>query len=315
VPNWQKPFRGARLNVAHPLTKGLKHSLLFNESTGNLAFDATNNVTPSGVLQWVTGGAGFINNANGVTVPVTHFSIDRGTFFWFLRGASSSIHGKFVCASGGSATDVNFQLCRGTADTMLWADIGTGTSHRCTFTVPDLWDEGEHRLGYRYLRGSWRDVWVDDTKATPQSCSNALTSFPNLGFGNRFAGSDRPVGASFFAVYYWDRTLLDDELQWVFDAPYAMFEQPSRAKYFYMAADSADPTLTQHSFRFYDDDGSESAATALAAENTALNLSPGATARLRFLIDADGNPDGKQFQVEYRKKPSGGTFGNWTKVQ
>jgi hypothetical protein len=74
-------------------------------------------------------------------------------------------------------------------------------------------------------------------------------------------------------------------------------------------------TLTQHSFRFYDDDGSESASTALAAENTALNLSPGATARLRFLIDADGDPDGKQFQVEYRKKPSGGTFGNWTKVQ
>lgn len=74
------------------------------------------------------------------------------------------------------------------------------------------------------------------------------------------------------------------------------------------------PTLTQHSFRFFNDDGSESAATAKGNLNTNVNLSAGDIARIRLLLDATGDPTGKQFQLEYRRKPSGGSFGPWTKV-
>jgi len=73
-------------------------------------------------------------------------------------------------------------------------------------------------------------------------------------------------------------------------------------------------TLTQHSFRFFSDDGSESAATAKAAINTNVTLSANDIARLRLLLDATGDPTGKQFQLEYRRKPSGGSFGPWEKV-
>lgn len=73
-------------------------------------------------------------------------------------------------------------------------------------------------------------------------------------------------------------------------------------------------TLTQHSFRFFNDDGSESAATAKAALNTNVNLSANDVARIRFLIDATNDPTARKFQLEYRKKPSGGSFGPWTEV-
>lgn len=73
-------------------------------------------------------------------------------------------------------------------------------------------------------------------------------------------------------------------------------------------------TLAQHSFRFFNDDGSESASTAKAALNTNVNLAANDVARIRFLIDATGDAAGKKFQLEYRKKPSGGSFGPWTEV-
>jgi hypothetical protein len=77
---------------------------------------------------------------------------------------------------------------------------------------------------------------------------------------------------------------------------------------------SAAETLNQHSFRFFNDDGSESASTAKAALNTNINVDANDVLRARFLIDAMGDPTGKQFQLEYRRKPSGGSFGDWNKV-
>jgi hypothetical protein len=73
-------------------------------------------------------------------------------------------------------------------------------------------------------------------------------------------------------------------------------------------------SLNQHSFRFVNDDGSESGSTFAANLNTDVNLSANDTKRLRYLIDATGDPTGKQFQLEFRRKPSGGSFGDWNKV-
>ena len=96
--------------------------------------------------------------------------------------------------------------------------------------------------------------------------------------------------------------------------------ETTAANTFYISAglvpDDAGPSasLTQYAFRFRNDDGSESAATWDAAENTNVSLSPGSKIRLRVGIDATGNPESKDFQLEYRRKPSGGSFGDWGKV-
>lgn len=70
--------------------------------------------------------------------------------------------------------------------------------------------------------------------------------------------------------------------------------------------------LEQYAFRFRNDDGSESTATTLADTN--ITLTPGSKTRIRIGIDATGDPTSKQFQLEYRHKPSGGSFGTWGKV-
>lgn len=77
---------------------------------------------------------------------------------------------------------------------------------------------------------------------------------------------------------------------------------------------SAAATLNQHSYRYLNDDGDEGSSTFAAALNTNVTLSPGDAFRLRFLLDATGDPTGKQLQLERRKRPSGGAFGAWGKV-
>lgn len=77
---------------------------------------------------------------------------------------------------------------------------------------------------------------------------------------------------------------------------------------------SASATINQHSFKFFNDDGSESGSTSMETLNTNVSLSASEVARLRFIIEADGDPAGAQFRLEYRKKPSGGSFGPWNQV-
>lgn len=61
------------------------------------------------------------------------------------------------------------------------------------------------------------------------------------------------------------------------------------------------PTREQYRYRFRNDDGSESAATSLAAENTAVSSAAGVAVRLRVGIDATLDPAAATYQLEYKK--------------
>ncbi len=60
-------------------------------------------------------------------------------------------------------------------------------------------------------------------------------------------------------------------------------------------------TQEQEGFRFYNDDGSESAATALAAQDTNSSLAPDTPKRLRMLINAAGDPPSSAYKLQFRK--------------
>lgn len=60
-------------------------------------------------------------------------------------------------------------------------------------------------------------------------------------------------------------------------------------------------SLNQEGFRFYEDNNTESTATAIAAQDTGITRAPGTTARLRVLLDATGDPPSLQYKLRYRK--------------
>lgn len=57
----------------------------------------------------------------------------------------------------------------------------------------------------------------------------------------------------------------------------------------------------QEGFRWRADDGSESTATWLAIQDTSITRATLTNTRLRVLINATGDPDPAQYQLEYRK--------------
>jgi hypothetical protein len=71
------------------------------------------------------------------------------------------------------------------------------------------------------------------------------------------------------------------------------------------------PTLEQEGYRWRNDDGSESAATWKAAQDTVPTITAGNAARLRMDINATNDPVSQDFQLEYRKV--GDT--TWKKVE
>lgn len=112
------------------------------------------------------------------------------------------------------------------------------------------------------------------------------------------------------ALYVYDRDLLASEIRSLSANPWQVFEPETT----WISTGTTTATLTQYSYRFLNDDGSESTATFSGGLNTSVTLSQGDIRRLRILLDATGDVEGKQFQLEYRRKPSGGSFGDWTKV-
>jgi hypothetical protein len=79
----------------------------------------------------------------------------------------------------------------------------------------------------------------------------------------------------------------------------------------YVAAAS----LSQSAFRFFNDDGDEDESTPKANENTGITFQKGSNLRLRMQIDASGNPDSGNFELQYRYKPSGGSYESWKKAE
>jgi len=59
--------------------------------------------------------------------------------------------------------------------------------------------------------------------------------------------------------------------------------------------------LEQEGFHFRNDDGSESAATFIGAQDSDTTRGKSLNTRLRILVDASGDPDTAQLTLQYRK--------------
>lgn len=69
----------------------------------------------------------------------------------------------------------------------------------------------------------------------------------------------------------------------------------------WVVVDYTTATIEQEGFRFRNDDGSESTATWLAAQDTNVSLDPADTFRLRLLVNTTGSAGALQYKLQYRK--------------
>lgn len=71
-------------------------------------------------------------------------------------------------------------------------------------------------------------------------------------------------------------------------------------------------SVDQEGYRFRNDDGSESAATWRQNQDTVDEVARDTNIRLRVLVDASGDPNSEQYQLEYKESADG--VAEWRKV-
>jgi len=156
--------------------------------------------------------------------------------------------------------------------------------------------------------GTTIDVWLDGVqRASTGSVTISLDTTAKLFSG----GFEKGAGQENVVAFGLDGTRL---LEWVVQGalsdseiialsldPFGPFRQQQR-RWGLKAAPTTGDILTQHSYRWRLDDGSESAATWADAIGTPITVGVGAKRRLRFLVNATGNPDPTAFQLEFKKK-------------
>jgi hypothetical protein len=192
-------------------------------------------------------------------------------------------------------------------------EYGSSQSLLCEFGTifTSLLPAVDHR--YKWLPIAYTASSVDGQKAYAYGSLIGSDAYTSAIFnGSSTVIGDRvsvwPLKGTLAYLFIYSRPLNAIQINAITGNPWQIYEPET------VWINVENGTLNQYSFRFLNDDGSESTATFAGAENANINLSAGDTLRLRYLIDATGDPTGKQFQLEFRRKPSGGSFGDWNKV-
>ena len=177
-------------------------------------------------------------------------------------------------------------------------------------------------LSHNPASGDDRDFNSSGTMVCTNCASSGVTADDYGGSGNRVSQTFTFVSSSDFHLQSTDAGALGYGLNLYNDAAYPFQtdidgqDRGGAAAAWDIGADEyvSSTAIEQEGFRFRNDDGSESAATWKASQDTNISLAADTAFRLRFLLKATGNPDSIDAQVEARVKPSGGAFGAWGKI-
>jgi hypothetical protein len=100
---------------------------------------------------------------------------------------------------------------------------------------------------------------------------------------------------------------------WLNSGLKVLYTQTNGSNYDVTVSSYTGVSIEQEGYRFRNDDGSESGATWDGSQDTNKTGAAG-TSRLRFILNATGDPAAITPQFEYRRKPSGGSWGSWNKI-
>jgi hypothetical protein len=302
VDRTSKPPIGTPLRSdGHWSVQGLVGAKPFNSTVD----DVTKNLgVASGATQGVDG-YHFANAGDRITWTTTTADSLSGNFSILFSVLVDAVPGGYQSIIARDDYDQRIIL--------TGMDYGSGQYVLCQFGAsftPSL-PAGDHR--YKRLPFAYTASSVDGQKAYAYGSligSDAYTSAIFNGSSTVIGdkGTTWPLKGTLAYLFIYSRALNAIQIKAITDNPWQIYEPET------VWINVENGTLNQYSFRFLNDDGSESAATFAGAENANVNLSAGDILRLRYLIDATGDPTGKQFQLEFRRKPSGGSFGDWKPV-
>jgi len=243
---WQKPFRGTRLNLKHPLARGYI-GWIFNELSGGLCVSEggsrISTVFAANAPRWE---ANYLNFDTGVEY------LENANLWPFLSpgGDSFSVTIKYRSPSSSSVRYI-FCVDYGTGATNFWVaqinashewsiGLDDGTAYQGmpdeTFTADNnQWHTStsviDRNTGYcyHYHDGEYSTA-VEITAGNVNITSGPVTIGGRCDHNN----TRDYIGDLEFIHIHMGVALSESQVLWLHREPYCMFEQPSRAKYFYI---------------------------------------------------------------------------------
>jgi len=241
-----KPIRGTRLNLAHPLAKGLVGCWLFNEGTGGRIFDLSMNgnhgtfVKMDNTSAWAGGGLLF----DGVDDYIQISDISCGGNRPIAIFAKGSIYDLSVTGDVMSqSTEVALRL----TSTNIEFILNSFTTNDRVSVAHDISINEEHTFAGVY-DGTDLIVYIDGVekgRVTPEGSYADIANDFDIG---RLGNNSEFWNGSLDYVFLWVDTVPDIFV--LNKNEYAMFEQTFSPAWFYVA-----PTLTGRISRYHNLNG------------------------------------------------------------
>jgi hypothetical protein len=168
-------------------------------------------------------------------------------------------------------------------------------------------------VGGAYTIPDETEGWYTSTFGTAPTITSGNVYYPSTIFdqGNVYINADY-TGTTYPTDWYGRQDSTNSYTTPA--APGTWTEEEHRVSIYCTYTAGGGATIDQEGFRFRNDDGSESAATWKDSQDTNITLAAGSTLRIRYLLNATGDLASKTFQLEYRHKKSGSSFGAYKKI-
>ncbi len=220
-----RPLPGARLNMAHPLAKGLVGCWLLNEQ-GNKANDLSpyqnhgtlvgfasptqrpfNGLPLNGVNQYI----------QGVTNSRYIFGNNKHSYIVWASLAVEPIASNYLIATGNGNTGEQSGFAIGVGSTLMCSGY-TSPLVTTTYTVNKVTDIHQYGLAYNKTKA----LFYDNGRMVESKAIALNSTIGNLIIGGN-AAAGTPIKGKIYMVLVYNRQLLADEFQANFISPYAPF--------------------------------------------------------------------------------------------
>jgi len=237
----QKPPLGTQIIVGHPLARGLVGCWLFNEGGGLYAFDLSgrnNKGTLTNGPLWYPGRTGLSLSFDGaddyVSIPdlTSYFSTEATLIMWIklANNIPPVAEETGIVYMGNSGFSSHYPY----TDGIIYLDVFR--NDRVTVGNVGVDKSRWHLLAITNKPGAnnWK-VYQNGIEIYNTTGEDTIMWTGGAGSIGRSLLSYHCLKGLIDEVRIYNRALRPEEIQWLYTGPYAMFEQPRRGKWFYVA--------------------------------------------------------------------------------
>jgi hypothetical protein len=238
-----KPPIGSTLNKNHPLSSNMMAAYLFNEHSGNIALDISNNEN-HGVLK---NGASFLNGMlfldgvnDYVEVPDSPSLTTTNELTIVARINSTNIQSRWNDLIGKGTSDTDEEYAIALLNGGFYFDVGINTGPYVNQTQY-FNNNTFHRIAavHKKILGNsimqtYRDGYIGTGGVNNPSFAMNNNSLP-MSIGKRFYNSDpnsRIFSGFIDYIYLFNKALSTNELNDIYENPFLFIDPPSSIKYF-----------------------------------------------------------------------------------